>query len=283
VSTFDDNQDMRAQNDERLLAGQVVPGEPELVDLVAALRRTVDVPAPRPTPALSAMLRDGLVAPVAVEAARGTASTGTASSGTAPTGTAPTGTASVRVRRRLRTAWRFVAGLGLAGKIALGAGVAFAGVTGAATIGAVPAAIQVPARAVVDGVAHLFAPGANAPVHPVTTSSPTATSDRGTPGPSPSDGSSTPGRHEPTSRPTHPDPVSSTGADKRSAEGTGPTGDGSTPPSSNRAAEPTLPEVAATHGPPGVAASPTLPPTARTGDEPARPWESSAEHVNSHG
>ena len=38
MSTFDDNQDMRAQRDELLLAGHAVPDEPGIVDLVATLR-----------------------------------------------------------------------------------------------------------------------------------------------------------------------------------------------------------------------------------------------------
>jgi hypothetical protein len=259
VSTFDDNQDMRAQNDELLLTGQVVPGEPELVDLVTALRRTADAPAPRPTAALSQMLREGLPTQAAADAA-------------------PTRTGSRRARRRLRTVWRYVAGLGLAGKIALGAGVAFAGVTGAATIGAVPDVIQAPARAVVEGVAHLFAPGGGAPVPSAPVSSPARASDHETPRATPGGASSD---HGPATRPTHPVTVPSAGAEGRSPEDTRPTGASSTPPVSNHGSEPSLPEVAASPAVPG-ATVPTLPSTARAEGTPARPWESDAQHTSPH-
>ena len=261
MSTFDDNQDMRAQNDEPLLTGRAVPGEPELVDLVAALRRTADAPAPRPTPALSQLLREGL--PTQAPASIGTRSAGTA---------------STRARRRLRTLWRYVAGLGLAGKIALGAGVAFAGVTGAATIGAVPDVIQAPARAVVEGVAHLFEQGTNAPVAPVPTSSTTRTSGREAPRVTPG---GAPSVHGPATRPTHPAPVPSAGVEGRSPEEVRPTSEASMPPTSDRKAEPDVPEVAKTPAA-GGAVAPTLPPTARADVTSAHPWESDAEHANAH-
>lgn len=256
MSTFDDNQDMRAQNDELLLTGRPVPGESELVDLVAALRRTADSPAPRPTPALSQLLREGL-----------------------PTeATGSTGAASTQARRRLRTLWRYVAGLGLAGKIALGAGVAFAGVTGVATIGAVPDVIQAPARAVVEGVAHLFERGTNTPVAPTPTSSPTGTSGREAPRVAPG---GAPSVHGPTARPAHPAPAPSAGAEGRSPEEVRPTAEASMPPASDRKAEPDVPEVAETPDAPGAVA-PTLPPKAQADVTSAHPWESAAEHANAH-
>ena len=192
MSTFDDNQDMRAQSDELLLTGHAVPDEPGLVDLVATLRRTADAPAPRPTPALAMLLRDGLAAtataPVPVHAA-----------------------ATDGARRPLRRVWRYVAGLGLAGKIALGAGIAFAGVTGVATIGAVPDAIQAPARAVVHGVEHLFAPGSHAPVVPVPASSPTHSRGTTAPAPQETDHTSTFPGQGPTLEPLIPTPTPATG------------------------------------------------------------------------
>ena len=187
MSTFDDSQDMRAQSDELLLTGRVVPGEPELVDLLAALHRTTDAPAPRPTPALSVVLRDGLSAPACVPSVRAAA--------------------PVRARHPLRTVWRYVAGLALAGKIALGAGVAFAAVTGAGTIGAVPDAIQVPARAVIHGVEHLFAPGSSAPIAPPPASSPTGNRGTAMPKPYETDHTSSFPGHGSTLRPSVPTPA----------------------------------------------------------------------------
>ncbi|MCR6493213.1 hypothetical protein [Cellulomonas sp. P24] len=257
---------MRAQNDELLLTGRAVPGEPELVDLVAALRRTADAPAPGPTPALSQLLREGLPTQAAVSTSAVSTSVGSA------------GTASTRARRRLRTLWRYVAGLGLAGKIALGAGVAFAGVTGAATIGAVPDVIQAPARAVVERVAHLFEQGTNAPVAPVPTSSPTRASGREAPRVTPG---GAPSVHGPATRPTHPTPVPPAGVEGRSPEEVRPTSEASMPPASDRRAEPDVPEVAGTPAAPGAVA-PTLPPTARADVTSAHPWESDAEHANAH-
>ena len=135
MSPFDDDQDMREyeDGDERLLTGQADPARTELAAFVTALRATAAEPAPRPSAALSALLRDGLAPPFARSA--------------------------VVVAPR-RTPWRYVAGLGLAAKILLGAGVAVASVTGAATIDAVPDAVQHPAHAVVAGVVGLFAPAA---------------------------------------------------------------------------------------------------------------------------
>lgn len=146
MSPFDDDQDMRAHQDELLLSGQPVPSEPELAAFVAVLRSTADVPAPRPSLALSTLLRDGL----------------------APT-SAPRPVRAVVARRdapRLRNPLRYVAGLGLAAKILLGAGVAAASVTGAATIDAVPDVVQRPASALVSGLVDLVTPGAVVPKQP---------------------------------------------------------------------------------------------------------------------
>lgn len=137
MSPFDDDQDMRACEDD-LLRGRPVLSEPELVAFVAALRATADEPAPRPSLALAALLRDGLT----------------------PAATGPRVRAPRHRWTALRNPLRTVAGLGLGAKILLGAGIAAASVTGAATIDAVPDAIQGPAIAVVSDVVHLFAPGA---------------------------------------------------------------------------------------------------------------------------
>ena len=144
MSPFDDDQDMRARDDD-LLSGRLVASEPELVAFVAALRATADEPAGRTSLALAALLRDGLAPPAA---------------------TGPRARAPRPLRPALRNPLRTVAGLGLGAKILLGAGIAAAAVTGAATIDAVPDAVQVPAHAVVSGVVHLFAPGTARPTKP---------------------------------------------------------------------------------------------------------------------
>ncbi|MBC7551438.1 MAG: hypothetical protein H7269_11210, partial [Cellulomonas sp.] len=167
---------MRAldDTDELLLTGRAVPPtEAGLAGFVADLRATAAEPAPRPSAALSALLRDGLPpSPVPVRSV--------------------TGARPIRASAWSHP-WRTAAGLGLAGRIVLGAGGAVASVGGAAAIDGVPDVVQRPARAVVSGVAGLFttdpaarepdAPGSVAPVgprstadpSPAATSSPTAT------------------------------------------------------------------------------------------------------------
>ena len=145
MSAFDDDQDMTVHDDELLLTGQPVQSEPELAAFVAALRITAVEPAPHPSLALAALLRDGL-----------------------PPQSATPGPARALAARHdrpvLRNPLRTVAGLGLAAKILLGAGIAAATVTGAATIDGVPGTIQRPASAIVVGVVDLFRSGAAAPV-----------------------------------------------------------------------------------------------------------------------
>ena len=142
MSGFDDDESMRALRVERLLAGQ--PGwpelEPELAAFVAALRATAEEPAPPLSPALRALLREG-IAPM-------------------PVPRQEHADAAQRRGPRLRHPLRYVAGLGLAAKIVLGAGAAAAAVAGAAAIDAVPDAVQRPASVMVSGVVDLFVPGA---------------------------------------------------------------------------------------------------------------------------
>ena len=176
MSPFDDDQDMRAldDSDELLLTGQDVPPAEAaalagLAGFVAELRATALEPAPRPSAALGALLRDGL--PPSAASARSAVPVRSA-----------VGARSVRVPG-WRHPWRTAAGLGLAAKFVLGAGVAVASVGGAATIDGVPDAVQRPARAVVSGVAGLFTggpavrdPGEPGPVAPVGPTSPTSPS-----------------------------------------------------------------------------------------------------------
>ncbi|MHB1490143.1 MAG: hypothetical protein ACYCTH_06540 [Cellulomonas sp.] len=247
---------MRAQSDELLLTGRAVPDEPGLVDLVATLRRTVDAPAPRPTPALAMLLRDGLAA-----------------TATAPAPVPVHAAATDGARRPLRRMWRYVAGLGLAGKIALGAGIAFAGVTGAATIGAVPHAIQAPARAVVHGVEHLFAPGSHAPVVPVPVSSSTHSPATNAPRPTSSGERSTSSGLAPTSRPTPQESAPGIGLEGRSSQAVRP-GEG-TPtlpaPAATQATEHAVPGSATVHGKSDGVPSPSPSTPARADMAPAHP------------
>ncbi|WP_263731493.1 hypothetical protein [Cellulomonas sp. SG140] len=130
---------MRSQDDELLLTGHAVPGDGALVDLLDSLRAMAHEPAPAPTAELAALLEAGLpprVAPVPFAVLVGRA-----------------------VRRRASTAGRWIGGLGLTGKVVLGAGVAMAAVTGAATIPAVPDVVQQPAHTVLVDVGRVFGGG----------------------------------------------------------------------------------------------------------------------------
>jgi hypothetical protein len=184
VSGSDDHQDMRAHLDELLVTGQRVPGDDELAAFVAALRRVVDAPAPTPTLALSAVLRDGL----APASSRTLANAGEHWS----------------LRPGARRLARYVAGLSLAAKIILGAGVAVAAVTGAAGIDAVPAVVRVPASAIVSAVVDLFTTGPTTPVRPAPGEGGAGTPSTGTPGPGPTAGTGAPGMAPSAAMPADP-------------------------------------------------------------------------------
>jgi hypothetical protein len=184
VSGSDDNQDMRAQIDELLVTGQPVPGNDELAAFVAALRRVADAPAPTPTPALSAVLRDGL----APASSRTLVDAGEHWS----------------LRPRVRRLARYVAGLSLAAKIVLGAGVAVAAVTGAAGIDAVPAVVRVPASMIVSAVVDLFTTGPTTPVRPAPGEGGVGTPATGAPGTVPTAGTGAPGMAPSAAMPADP-------------------------------------------------------------------------------
>ncbi|GEA87551.1 hypothetical protein Q760_03690 [Cellulomonas cellasea DSM 20118] len=117
---------MRACADDAVLSG-AGDTEPALHALIAELRATADAPAPAPTTALATLLRTGRPpVPAAVP-------------------TASRFPLRVRARRVVARA----AALGVAGKLALGTGVAFASVGAVATVEAVPDSLQNPASAVV--------------------------------------------------------------------------------------------------------------------------------------
>lgn len=170
--------------EEQLLAGRVVPAEPELTAFVAALRAGAsDAPAPVPSAALAALLRDGLpaatvadpAAHVTTDAVAAGATAGPVAAGvtadpvaahaTAEPGAVPprgdeahvvdlasaarrprrTGPATRRVARRTGAAAVVAVGI----KVAVGAAAAAAVVTGTAQLESAPAVVRDPARAVV--------------------------------------------------------------------------------------------------------------------------------------
>lgn len=190
MSPRDDSQDMGALHDDRLLGGMPVDDEPGLVALVAALRTSAQAPAPRPSAALGALLRDGLPAggaragsparshPSLVRdtpgpgwsvrlASRRAASLREARRTRRPGSTGP--------RRTVLAMLRWIAGLGVVGQIGLTAGLAAAAVGGAAGVDVLPDAVQQPAREVVDWVVDAVVPGV--PVPPGTGAHPGAADD----------------------------------------------------------------------------------------------------------
>jgi hypothetical protein len=148
VTAFDDDEDVRF---DELLAGRPVPGGDSLAAFLGQLRALADELAPAPTPALVAVLRDGL--PVV------------ALDHPAP---------AAGARSPLLRGLRWAAGLGVAGKILLGAGVAAAAVTGTATIPVVPDSVQAPVRAALTDLGHLIpgSAGGSVPVPSATTPEP---------------------------------------------------------------------------------------------------------------
>ena len=142
MSSFDDDTGVR-DTDEELLRGTAVNADLALTALVAMLRESAEAPGPRPTDALATLLRTGRVpgavpAPVPIPLAASTA---------------------VPLAARLRRLASRAAGLGLAAKIALSAGVAVASVGTAAAIGGVPVAVQERATDTLGHIVAVFAPG----------------------------------------------------------------------------------------------------------------------------
>jgi hypothetical protein len=119
VTAVDDEQSMRARNDDRLLAGEDVDGESALVGLLTVLRDSATTP-PAPTGALVDLLRTG--------------STLTAG---LPTVSAAGASAASR-----RTMAARLAAAGLLVKVALGTGVAVAAVGTAAATDVLPDSVQ---------------------------------------------------------------------------------------------------------------------------------------------
>ncbi len=146
MSRFDDDEDVTV---DELLAGRTMPGP--LADTLGLLRAMADEPAPPPSPALAAVLQDGLPVavldlPVAAPGARSWALRG----------------------------MRWAAGLGMAAKVLLGAGVAMAAVAGTAALPMVPDSVQLPVRAALTDLGHLIpgSAGGSVPLPAVTTPEP---------------------------------------------------------------------------------------------------------------
>lgn len=116
---------------DRLIAGEPVPDDGGLGEVVALLHARVEAPAPEPTPALAAVLREGL--PLS------------------------TRTAAATLDRRSSPRGRLaqLAAVSLAAKLVMGTGVATAAVTGLAMADAVPEPVD---RAVSELVATLTSP-----------------------------------------------------------------------------------------------------------------------------
>ncbi|MDM7855139.1 hypothetical protein [Cellulomonas alba] len=151
-------------SDDRLIAGDDVPGEADLVAFVAAVRATADDPAPAPTPALAALLEGG--PPAAPGRHDGTSTP-------ARTDEVP----SLAGRRRLRRVGA-AAGIVVAGKIALAGAAAAAGIVGVANLDGAPAVVREPAQSVVHAVGRAWndiTGGASTPV-PATPTTPGHTS-----------------------------------------------------------------------------------------------------------
>lgn len=144
---FDDDVNVTADD---ILAGSA-PGNEPLADVLGLLRAMADEPAPPPSPALAAVLRDGLPAAVLDPLPRAAG-------------------APSWVRRGARWA----AGLGVAAKVLLGAGVAMAAVAGTATLPLVPDSVQAPVRAALTDLGHLIPgpAGGSVPVPTATTPEP---------------------------------------------------------------------------------------------------------------
>ncbi len=149
MTVFGDDEDVKADD---LVAGRAAPGDEPLAAVLGRLRAMAEEPAPAPSPALAAVLRDGLPAAVLLDPLPAT------------------GGSRSRVLRGLRWA----AGLGVAGKILLGAGVAAAAVVGTATLPVVPHAVQAPVRTALTDLGHLFpgSAGGSLPVPSPSTSGP---------------------------------------------------------------------------------------------------------------
>jgi hypothetical protein len=148
MSRFDDDVDVEVDD---LLAGRTVPGHESLALVLGLLRAQADEPAPAPSPALASVLRDGL-----------------------PAAAMDSPVHAAGARARVLRGMRWAAGLGVAGKILLGAGIAAAAVAGTATLPVVPDSVQTPVRAALTDLGHLIpgSAGGSVPVPTTTTPEP---------------------------------------------------------------------------------------------------------------
>ncbi|WP_203749419.1 hypothetical protein [Cellulomonas chitinilytica] len=149
---------MRGIPDDRLLAGEAVPGEPELTAFVAALRATADCEPPAPDDRLRALFAGGLVPATAARADEDVIAAGPVAPSAAPgVDGGPAGADErgavvdeLAARRRVGLLRRAAAvvGTSVALKVVIVTGAAAVGIVGAATVPGVPDVVRAPARAV---------------------------------------------------------------------------------------------------------------------------------------
>lgn len=118
---------------EAILAGEAGATHPELSAFVAEMRSASVGPVPAPSPALSALFSHG------VSTEKGDLPATAASNVPGP---ARQAAGLPKWRKYTMAVKQFVAGLSIAGKLAMGVGVAAAATTGAGTAGVLPAPVQ---------------------------------------------------------------------------------------------------------------------------------------------
>jgi hypothetical protein len=149
MNPFGDDHDEMPRNavlDERsieaILAGDAGATHPEMSAFVATMRRTAAGPVPAPSPALSDLFLHGF------STEKGDLPATAASNVTGP---ARQAAGLPKWRKYTMAVKQFVAGLSIAGKLALSAGVAAAATTGAGSAGVLPAPVQHEFARAVDG------------------------------------------------------------------------------------------------------------------------------------
>ena len=169
MTPFGDNPDEMPRNavlDERsieaILAGDPDASHPELSAFVADMRRVSAGPVPAPSAALSDLFLHGF------STEKGDLPATAASNVTGP---ASQVAGLPKWRKYTMAVKQFIAGLSIAGKLMMGAGVAAAATTGAGSVGVLPDPVQHEFARAVDGLV------------PFTVEDPTPASELGEPGP----------------------------------------------------------------------------------------------------
>jgi len=125
---------------EQLLAGMIPAGHPELTDLAAAIggvrARAEFAAAPVPTAVLLARLEGKTIVPISITGEATAASRSTAAS------LSPLAVRRAALIEGVRKMFEWIAGIGLASKIAIGAGVVLLATAGVGAAGALPGPAQ---------------------------------------------------------------------------------------------------------------------------------------------